>query len=135
MHKVRRAGQRLSSSWAATVTTGLSSVQYASLVVLAELGTCDQQTLGNRAGFDRATGSYLVERMVERGLIDAVTDPANRRSKLICLTKAGREVLEATIPEAKRAEAMLAERLSADELRQLKKLMNVLLDLDGSAVE
>ena len=52
MHLMRRAGQHSTTCWAQSVDTGLSAVQYAILVVLAEESVCDQQTLGNRAGFD-----------------------------------------------------------------------------------
>jgi hypothetical protein len=60
MHLVRRAGHHSTFCWSQSVDTGLSAVQYAILVVLAEESACDQQTLGQRAGFDKATGPMLL---------------------------------------------------------------------------
>ncbi len=133
MHLVRRAGQQLTLSWSSSVTTGLTSAQYASLVVLAELGTCDQKTLGSRVSFDKATGSYVVERMSQSGLIECHTDPANRRSKLITLTPKGQDVLTATLDEARQAENMLAAQLLPTELATLKRVLSRMLGLEESS--
>ena len=40
------------------------------LVVLAETETCNQQALGSRAGFDKATGTYPIDRMVQARLVE-----------------------------------------------------------------
>ncbi|MGG1929082.1 MarR family transcriptional regulator [Enterobacter soli] len=81
MHLMRRAGQHSTLCWTQCVDTGLSAVQYAILVVLAEETTCDQQTLGNRAGFDKATGTYVIDRMTKSGLLTVQTDPREPSSQ------------------------------------------------------
>lgn len=126
MHLMRRAGQHSSACWAQCVDTGLSAVQYAILVVLAEERSCDQQTLGSRAGFDKATGTYMIDRMTKGGLLTVSVDAANRRRKLVSLTAAGHAMLEKMTEQAKRAEAMITADLDPEDIRELKRLLSKL---------
>ena len=126
MHLVRRAGQYSTTCWTQCVDTGLSAVQYAILVVLAEEITCDQQTLGSRAGFDKATGTYLIDRMVKNGLLHVRVDPANRRRKLVTMTLKGEDMLNLMIEQAKNAEIMIAAQLDVKDVADLKRLLSKL---------
>lgn len=123
MHLVRRAGQHSSTCWNQSVDTGLSAVQYAILVVLTEETTCDQQTLGNRAGFDKATGTYVIDRMSKSGLLSVVIDSANRRRKLVTMTEEGKMMLERMIEQAKSAEKMMTAGLEVQDIADLKRLL------------
>lgn len=123
MHLVRRAGQHSSTCWNQSVDTGLSAVQYAILVVLTEETTCDQQTLGNRAGFDKATGTYVIDRMSKSGLLSVVIDSANRRRKLVTITEEGKMMLERMIEQAKSAEKMMTAGLEVQDIADLKRLL------------
>ncbi|XXD10124.1 MarR family winged helix-turn-helix transcriptional regulator [Klebsiella sp. R445] len=126
MHLMRRAGQHSSMCWTQCVDTGLSAVQYAILVVLAEEATCDQQTLGNRAGFDKATGTYVIDRMTKSGLLDVQIDPQNRRRKLVRMTASGEAMLAQMIEQAKSAEKMITAGLDAQDISDLKRLLSKL---------
>ncbi|WP_380178271.1 MarR family winged helix-turn-helix transcriptional regulator [Kalamiella sp. sgz302252] len=126
MHLVRRAGQYSTFCWSQSVDTGLSAVQYAILVVLAEDGECDQQTLGNRAGFDKATGTYIIDRMRKNGLLNVVTDSANRRRKLVSMTPDGEAMLQSMVEQAKRAEKMITASLNEQDIADLKRLLSKL---------
>ncbi|WP_236722713.1 MarR family winged helix-turn-helix transcriptional regulator [Pantoea latae] len=126
MHLVRRAGQHSTTCWSQCVDTGLSAVQYAILVVLAEESRCDQQTLGSRAGFDKATGTYLIDRMSKSGLISVEIDPANRRRKQVSMTAQGEAMLNRMTEQAKSAEKMIAARLDKQDIADLKRLLSKL---------
>lgn len=126
LHLVRRAGQRSTACWNACVDTGLSAVQYAILVVLAEQGSSDQQTLGNRAGFDKATGTYVIDHMSKNGLLSVVTDAANRRRKLVTMTAQGEAMLALMIEQAKAAEKQMTVDLDAHDIAELKRLLGKL---------
>ena len=126
MHLMRRAGQYSSTCWSKCVDTGLSAVQYAILVVLAEETVCDQQTLGNRAGFDKATGTYVIDRMTKSGLLNVQTDPANRRRKRVTMTADGEAMLARMIEQAKKAEKTIAAGLDAQDIADLKRLLSKL---------
>ena len=137
MHLMRRAGQHSTMCWTQCVDTGLSAVQYAILVVLAEETTCDQQTLGNRAGFDKATGTYVIDRMTKSGLLTVQTDPSNRRRKLVAMTAEGEAMLAQMVEQAKRAEKMITAGLNVQDNADLKRLLSKLSGLqepDDNAV-
>lgn len=123
MHLVRRAGQHSSTCWNQSVDTGLSALQYAILVVLAEETTCDQQTLGHRAGFGKATGTYVIERMSKGGLLSVVIDPANRRRKLVTMTEEGKMMMERMLEQAKNAEKLMTAGLDVQDIADLKRLL------------
>lgn len=126
MHMVRRAGQRSTACWNQCVDTGLSAVQYAILVVLKEEQSCDQQTLGSRAGFDKATGTYVIDQMSKSDLVSVVTDAANRRRKLVSLTADGEAMLARMVEQAKAAERLITEDLDARDIADLKRLLSKL---------
>ena len=126
MHLVRRAGQHSTFCWSQCVDTGLSAVQYAILVVLAEESACDQQTLGQRAGFDKATGTYVIDRMSKSGLLNVVTDVNNRRRKLVSMTADGEVMLNRMIEQAKSAEKMITTGLDSQDIADLKRLLSKL---------
>ena len=126
MHLVRRAGQHSTFCWSQCVDTGLSAVQYAILVVLAEESACDQQTLGQRAGFDKATGTYVIDRMNKSGLLNVVTDVNNRRRKLVSMTTEGEVMLNRMIEQAKSAEKMITTGLDSQDIADLKRLLSKL---------
>ncbi|MBK5017140.1 MarR family winged helix-turn-helix transcriptional regulator [Pantoea sp. S62] len=126
MHLVRRAGQYSTTCWTQCVDTGLSAVQYAILVVLDEETICDQQTLCNRAGFDKATGSYLIDRMSKGGLLCVEVDADNRRRKLVKMTTEGEVMLNRMIEQAKQAEELIAQRLDTQDVADLKRLLSKL---------
>lgn len=126
MHLVRRAGQHSTFCWSQCVDTGLSAVQYAILVVLAEESACDQQTLGQRAGFDKATGTYVIDRMNKSGLLNVVTDVNNRRRKLVSMTAEGEVMLNRMIEQAKSAEKMITSGLDSQDIADLKRLLSKL---------
>lgn len=126
MHLVRRAGQRSTTCWNQCVDTGLSAVQYAILVVLEEQTSCDQQTLGLRAGFDKATGTYVIDQMTKNGLVVVEVDAANRRRKLVSMTAAGRAMMARMIEQAKAAEQLIAADLDAQDVADLKRLLSKL---------
>jgi MarR family transcriptional regulator, lower aerobic nicotinate degradation pathway regulator len=126
MHLVRRAGQHSTFCWSQCVDTGLSAVQYAILVVLAEEKVCDQQTLGNRAGFDKATGTYVIDRMSKSGLLNVETDATNRRRKLVTMTAEGESMLNLMVEQAKSAEKMITANLKMQDIADLKRLLSKL---------
>ena len=126
LHLIRRAGQHSTMCWTQCVDTGLSAVQYAILVVLAEETTCDQQTLGNRAGFDKATGTYVIDRMTKSGLLNVEIDPANRRRKRVTLTAEGQSMLGQMVEQAKSAEKLMTAELDARDINELKRLLSKL---------
>lgn len=70
---------------------------------------------------DRTTWTAALKPLQRRGLITVTHDPADRRSRLLQLTAAGRNRLAMAIPIWKRSHAKVERQLAgleADALRQ-----------------
>jgi MarR family transcriptional regulator for hemolysin len=78
----------------------------------------NQAQLAKQLGVDRTVMVYLVDDLVKAGLVERVTDPADRRSKLIRATPAGAELQAAAQAAIDAAEArVLAPLSNADQVR------------------
>ncbi|HSI57288.1 MAG TPA: MarR family transcriptional regulator [Ideonella sp.] len=72
---------------------------------------------------DKAQITRLVKLLLERGLLEVVPDPADRRSKRLRLTEAGRAVQRKMQQHRKRLAEQLVAGFSERELTQLLGLM------------
>jgi DNA-binding MarR family transcriptional regulator len=90
--------------------TGLSPSLTAALVTVERHGPLTPSELAARERVQRPTITRVVYRLEELGLVSRAADPADRRSALITITLAGRELLAAA---RTRKDAFLSERLEA----------------------
>ena len=75
---------------------------------------------------DAATTKGVVERLLRKGLIEALPSPTDRRRVEISLTAAGRAFLDRARPVAARISDRTARKLSARELDRLLALLDKL---------
>ncbi|MEU4695670.1 MarR family winged helix-turn-helix transcriptional regulator [Nonomuraea dietziae] len=75
---------------------GFPGSQRGYMVVNAAAHGCarNQIDMANQLRLDRTVMVYLVDQLVEAGLVERVPDPADRRSKMIVATDKGRVRLE-----------------------------------------
>lgn len=73
-----------------------SGLPFSRFRVLSRLdeGPLSVKALAAAATLDAPATTVAVNDLAERGLVDRQTDPANRRTKIVSLTDAGREVLD-----------------------------------------
>jgi DNA-binding MarR family transcriptional regulator len=90
--------------------TGLSPSLTAALVTVERHGPLTPSELAARERVQRPTITRVVYRLEELGLVTRAADPADRRSALITITPAGRELLATA---RTRKDAFLSERLEA----------------------
>jgi DNA-binding MarR family transcriptional regulator len=90
--------------------TDLSPSLTAALATVERHGPLTPSELAARERVQRPTVTRIVARLEEAGLIDRAGDPGDRRSSLITITPAGRELLAAV---RTRKDAFLSERLDA----------------------
>jgi DNA-binding MarR family transcriptional regulator len=90
--------------------TDLSPSQTAALAVIERSGPLTPTELAARERIQRPTVTRLLGRLEEAGLVDRAADPADRRSSLVTITPAGRELLAAA---RTRKDAFLSARLDA----------------------
>ena len=123
--KLRLANQRHLEIFSAAMPD-LTPRQFAVLVKLSEEGTLSQNHLGRLVAMDAATTKGVVERLLRKGLIEALPSPTDRRRVEISLTAAGRAFLDRARPVAARISDRTARKLSARELDRLLALLDKL---------
>jgi DNA-binding MarR family transcriptional regulator len=120
---LRQAGQRHTALFAKTMIGDLTTMQFATLAALLEVGSCSQNELGRLSALDQATIKGIVDRLRGRGLVTSIEDPRDRRRIVITLTPAGREMGEKAIQLAQQVSAAALEPITPAEQKQLIKLL------------
>lgn len=72
----------------------VTTMQFAVLARLGELGPLSQNLLGRATAMDGATVKGVVDRLVRQGHVTAGADPADRRRLIVALTESGGRLLE-----------------------------------------
>ena len=123
---MRIAMQRHTSIFTSRMIEGLTQTQFAALAKLREVGPCSQNYLGRLIYLDAATIKGVVDRLHLRGFVTALNDPKDRRRRAVALTDRGRQVTEAAMVVAAVITAATLGPLSAEEQRQITKLLRML---------
>jgi DNA-binding MarR family transcriptional regulator len=123
---MRVAMQRHTSIFTSRMIEGLTQTQFAALAKLYEVGPCSQNHLGRLIYLDAATIKGVVDRLHLRGLVTALNDPKDRRRRAVSLTDRGRQVTETAMRVAAEITAATLAPLTADEQRQISKLLRKL---------
>ena len=104
----------------------LSPSQGAALATIGRHGPLTPSQLAVRERIQRPTATRVIARLEETGLVDRTQDPVDRRSFVVALTPAGRELLARV---RTRKNAYLARRLrdlDADERATLDRAAAIL---------
>ena len=104
----------------------LSPSQAAALVTIDRHGPLTPSELAARERIQRPTATRVIARLEEMGLVDRTQDPVDRRSFVVALTPAGRDLLARV---RTRKDAYLARRLrdlDADERATLDRAAAIL---------
>ncbi|WP_034292747.1 MarR family winged helix-turn-helix transcriptional regulator [Herbaspirillum sp. RV1423] len=86
-------------------------------------GKARSTDLAEAFGFAPRTITEAIDGLERDGLVERITDAADRRVKYISLTELGKEVLSTSEPVRKRFGAQLFEVLSEKEIAQLAELL------------
>ncbi|WP_300158924.1 MarR family winged helix-turn-helix transcriptional regulator [Solidesulfovibrio sp.] len=129
---LRRAARTLTRRYdAALAPAGLGVAQYSLLRALSRLEPATAGSLGEALDLDRTTLVRNVALLARRGLLAASADAADRRVRLLGLTPAGRQTLEAAAPLWEAAQRRLEEDLGPDGRNALAAALEALAGLDG----
>jgi DNA-binding MarR family transcriptional regulator len=99
---------------------GVRGYQILSTVVHRDLP--NQQAIGAHLAIDRTVLTYLIDTLVDAGLVERIPDRADRRARKIVATGPGTEALAAYEERVAAAEADLLSGLSAQEAATLAVL-------------
>jgi MarR family transcriptional regulator, lower aerobic nicotinate degradation pathway regulator len=109
----------------------VTPVQYAALQAISDSPGIDQRTLARRIGFDTSTIGGVIDRLDARGLVLRSASDTDRRVRLLTLTKAGRELTNAVIPDMLRAQSRILAPLSAPEQKRFMSMLRRLVEANN----
>lgn len=84
----------------------------------------NQLALANRLGIDRTVMTYLLDDLVEAGLVQREPNPDDRRQRLVVATPRGRKAVEKLCVRITEAEASLLGGLDAEQQQLLRQLLH-----------
>jgi len=131
-HLIRRLHQQSTQVFQAkTQEAGfdMTSVQFAALDAIAEQPGIDQASLAATISFDRATIGGVIDRLESKGLVQREVSEADRRARLLSLTKEGQKLLAASRPVVEALQEEILGALTRAERAAFVKLANKALGL------
>lgn len=111
---------------------GLKIPEWRLVAIAAEADGVTQQAISARSRMDKVTVSRAAIALVERGLLERVANPADKRSHLLVLTPAGRDLYAKVAPRAIKLERSLFVDFDPAEL---DRFMATLRRIDAAALE
>ena len=124
---LRRAHQRHVAIFADCMAElSLTPQQFSALVKIQDEGAVSQNRLGRLTAMDPATILGVVQRLIQRDLVNRSSDPVDPRSTRLTLTAKGQELVASAMPMAREATDRTLARLSAAERKDLLRLLSKL---------
>lgn len=116
--------------WDAEPWLGLnmSTPQLKALLLISEDDRLRMRELARRLGGSFSNATVLVDRLVERGLVERLADPQDRRVVLVRVSEKGRGILEGLVTSWRTLSPALLDRLSSEDLQALQRGLRALLD-------
>ena len=105
----------------------ITPTQFSALVRIHENKECSQNHLGRIAGMDVATVKGVVDRLIDKGLVQSRPDPVDRRRHLVSLTETGDDILQDMVQAGKRITAETLKPLTPQEQKTLLKALKKLI--------
>jgi len=109
----------------------LTPVQYASLVAIRSHPGIDATRLSALIAFDRSTLGSVIERLEAKDLVRREAAAADKRVKLLHLTRKGAALLSTVMEAVDRAQARMLAPLKPADRKTLVALLGQLIDLNN----
>ena len=102
---------------------GLTRLKWLAIGILQDKPGLTQSDLANRLELKPAATGRLVDRLVERGLVERRADPDDRRAYRLFITKKSDRLLEDLVPTGDAIREDVLEDLDPNERAQLAKTL------------
>jgi DNA-binding MarR family transcriptional regulator len=102
---------------------GLSVTEWRVIAILGRFPGLSASEIGERSAMDKVAISRAVRRLIDQGRVEREASTADRRTRHLFLTNAGRLVYDAIAPAALDYEKRLLACLDDDERRQFDRLI------------
>jgi DNA-binding MarR family transcriptional regulator len=123
----RRAARSLTQYYDSMLQpSGLRSTQFCVLVVLALRGPVPVTQLADALGMDRTTLTRSLNVLVPQGFL-ALDEDADRRRRLVRLTKQGLQALEVALPYWQQAQNQIVASMGQEQWQELLTHLNAVL--------
>ena len=128
-HLIRRAHQiSIAIFMEECADHNVTPVQYACLSEIARQPGVDATRLATAVAFDRSTLGNVLERLEGKGWVDRRPSPDDRRVKLLHITEAGEQLLDAIEPAVVATQKRLLKPLSAADRKLFMRLVSELVE-------
>jgi DNA-binding MarR family transcriptional regulator len=111
---------------------GLSMWGYSVLLALDRSAIRTQAALAEAIGADKTRIIAILDELQDKGLIERMADPEDRRARLLAITKEGRKVKDATQTAIQRGEERWLSTLSATDRATFLRILQELSGVDWS---
>ncbi len=111
---------------------GLTPLLYAVIAALGEEPGIDQRRLAARLGIDPVSAGQMIDRLEAEALVDRRVDPADRRARVLRLTRRGRNLRGRLRPTLLAAQNRLLAPLSATERDTLLTMLARVIEANDS---
>ncbi|WP_035920146.1 MarR family winged helix-turn-helix transcriptional regulator [Leisingera aquimarina] len=95
--------------------TDLTPVQFSAMAAIHRHPGIDQASVAGLIAYDRATLGKVVDRLVEKGLVERRVSSADRRAREVSLTREGEALLERILPVVRAAQPGILSGLTKAE--------------------
>lgn len=134
-HMIRRLHQVQASLFAdRTSPLDVPPVQFAALAMIEAHPDIDQASLSGAIAYDPVTIGGVIGRIEAKGWIIRRVDPSDKRSRLLRIEPAGREVLKKMLPGVNKTQEDLMSPLSPKEREAFVALMQKLLSAHNDSL-
>ena len=86
-------------------------------------GICPLKTLEKKMGIAQSTTAGLVRRSAEKGFVELMDDPSDRRVKLARITPKGLQICDDTVEKIRRSDERMVRLLTPQEADTLVELL------------
>jgi DNA-binding MarR family transcriptional regulator len=110
---------------------GLSFAKWVAMISLRRFGDLSMTRLAKLAATDRTTLTRSVDSLIADGLVGRRASPSDRRIVVVCLTEAGRALLDRIRQEIRPLNRQICDNLTTEEqatmTRYLQKMLSGLI--------
>lgn len=105
----------------------MSTPQFKALILIYEEEGVRMRELARRLGGSFSNATVLVDRLVERGLVERMADSQDRRVVLVRVTNNGQRLVEQLVTSWRSLSPSLLKALGPDELTKVSEALRLLV--------
>ena len=106
----------------------MSTPQLKALLLVSEEEAIRMRELARKLGGSFSNATVLVDRLVDRGLVERLAEPEDRRVVLVQTTQQGRALIEQLVTSWRALSEPVLEALDPDDLAALSRGLKALLE-------